>query len=297
MPNLFDTIQQNKQQLAGQAAPNQDQSLRVRDLLRAKSGQSVTENSGQSNLAEQSAVADTNTQLSGLATSNQIASQGEKLAAAGQEQQIGQQKQAIKQENKFNTVQNNLRTNQLLGELARDKGQLNLDQNKAKLEQTAFLLSMQDKKYTDQLNQIGQRRRLDNQVAFNQELEQVAFKDSLGLLKAKLRTGNVLSSNDRDFARAMSELTIDDALKIAALESKYGQEGADMENSLARYQAGQQASAANQQAMFQGIGQLASTGLSAYDKMATDKDKKAYYTTGKGSSDTSFEAEQYRKEG
>lgn len=296
MANLFDTIQQNRQQLAGQQAPVTDETSRIQKLLRAKSGQAVpSSDMSISNIGEQAAVAETQQQLASLQPQVAIQQQAEQTQRAGQQQRTQQAEAQIAQAQKFNTIQNNLRTQQLLNDLSRDKGQLDLDKDRGRLEQTAFLMSMQDKQYTDQLQDIGKRRRLDNDLAFRDEMQQIAFKDSLDILKDKLGKNDVLAANDREFAKAMNKLSIEDAIKIAELENQYAKSEADFNINQYASQAAAASKAASQQAQWQATGQLVSAGVEAGGKYADNQGKKEYYTTGAGKSDTSYEAEKYRK--
>lgn len=296
MANLLETIQQNRQQLAGQPAQVTDETSRVQKLLRAKSGKAVSPSeSTVSNIGEQAAVESTNQQLASLQPQIAIQQQGEQIAQAGIQQQQKQQEKEIDQARKFNTVQTNLRTQQLLNDLSRDKASLDLDKDRSRLEQTAFLLAMQDKQYTDQLEDIGRRRRLDNDLAFKQEMQEVAFKDYLGLLQDRLGKNDVLAANDREFAKAMNDLSIEDAIRIAELENKYAQTEADFNIGQAASQAAAASKAANAQAQWQATGQITNAGLTAYGAYADHQSKKEYYTTGAGKNETSYEASKYRK--
>ncbi len=264
MANLFDTINQNRQQLAGQQAPVTDETGRIQKLLRAKSGKNVgTSDTAVSSLGEQAAVADTNAQLASLTPGLQLQQQAETIEREGQQQKVQQAEQDIEQSRRFNNVQNNIRTQQLLGDLSRDRGSLDLDKDRSKLEQVSFLMSMQDRKYTDELEAIGKRRRLDDEVAFRNEMEQVAFRDSIDILRDKLGKGDVLAANDREFATAMSNLSLDEAMKIANLEMQYAQSGSDLENREAVDSNKRAAKAANQQALYQGVSGLVSGGIQA----------------------------------
>lgn len=272
MANLLDQIRQNRQQQLSQQAPVTDQTNKVQQLLRAKSGRAgLSSDAAVSNVSEQAAVADTNAQLAALAPAANIQQQQEQIAAKGQEQQYQQQKQDIAQTNRFNTIENNLKTNQLLNDLSRDRGQLGLEKDQARLEQAAFLLSMQDKQYTSQLEQIGRQRRLDDQAAFNDAMADVAFKDNLALVKQKLGTNNILAVNDRDFAKAMSNMSLDEAMQVADIESQYATEASDMESGLMAYTADQQQKQANQQAKYKGYSDLVSAGAEGYGAYAGGK--------------------------
>ena len=296
MANLLETIQKNRQQVLGQQAPVTDETQRIRELLRAKSGKAASSSASNiSNIGEQAAVDQTNQQLASLIPQATIQSQQENVAAAGQMQQQKQQKQEISQARNFNTVQNNIRTQQLLSSLERDKGELDLDRDRAKLEQTSFLLAMQDKQYTDQLEAIGKRRRLDNAQVFASEMQDLAFGQYLGLLQDKLNKNDILAASDREFAEMMNNLSIQDAIKIAEIENKNAQNESDFNINQYQTQYAAASKAASEQAKAQATGQLVTTGVEAYGKYSDSQAKSDYYNTGAGKSDTSYEASKYRK--
>lgn len=297
MPNLLETIQQNRANLAGAPAQNTDQTQRLQDLLRAKSGRATGGGeTATSNLGEQQAVQGTNAQLGQLAGQAQIQTQAENQTAANEAQQTAQQKQAIDQGRRFDTVQNRIQTQSILNDLGRNKGQVSLDKQRANLEQVAFNLSMQDKDYVDSLQDVGRRRRLDDEANFRNEMAENAFGSSLDLLKQKLGQGDVLQASDRDFQKTLSKMSIDDAKAIADLQMDDAAAASAMQEDLARSNAATAAKAGNQQAMYQGIGGLASAGIQGYGSYQDSTAKEKYYTSGAGKDSNSFEAAKYRGE-
>lgn len=294
--NLLETIQQNRQKAVSEPAQVTDETSKIQTLLKAKSGRApLSSDTGVSNLGEQAAVAQTNNQLAQAAQQNQIQTQQENIAQAAQQQEQAQQKQAVAQARKFDNLQTKAKTQSILSDLEREKGGLDLEKDRARLEQASFLLSMQDKQYTDQLEAIGAKRRFDDELAFKQEMQNIAFKDSQDILKQKLGNADILSASDREFQQALSKMNIQDAVAIAGIEAKYAQQESDFNTDAARWQANQAALAANQQAKWQAAGQLAGAATQAYGQYADNAAKKEYYTTGKGKDSTSFEASQYRK--
>lgn len=272
MANLFDTIRQNRSALGGQQAGVTEETGKLQSLLRAKSGRAVAGgDAAPSNLGEQAAVSQTNAQLGQIGQGLQIQQQSDDLAAHSQQQQAQQQRADIDQARRFATVQNQLKTNQLLSELSRDKATLNLDRDRARLEQASFLLAMQDKKYTDELQDVGRRRRLDDAAVFQKEMEEMAFGDSLALVKQKLGNNDVLSASDRDYKAALTGMSIDDAIKVAEIEMAAEAKASEMEREAAKSGATLSAKTANTQSMYQAGGQLVNTGIQAYDKYSDSK--------------------------
>ena len=267
MNNLLETIQKNRQQtLAAGATPAvTDQTQTVAGLLRAKSGKAGTAPAiGMSNLAEQSAAQDTANQFKQLQTQDQIQAEAERVQAEGTEQGVRQQREAIDQARKFDTASTRLKTNEIMNELAMDRGSLDHDKDLARLEQAAFLLSMQDKQYTDQLQDIGARRRLDNELEFKNAMAEMAFKDSLDLLKQKLNNNDVLSASDRDYKKALSDLDIADAIAVAEIEARYRQSGSDQALDIMKDQFKRNMKQQQLSSIYQGVGSLGSAGTSAF---------------------------------
>lgn len=270
MATLLDTIQQNRQALGATQAPITDQTQTVQNLLRAKTGKAVTPGGGdvaQSNIGEQAAVANTQSQLGALQPQIEMESQKTGLQAQGQQQQQQQQEQQVAQSRRFNTVENKMKTDQLLQGLSQEKGTLDVEKDKAKLEQTAFLLSMQDKSYVDTLNDIGRRRRLDSDVGMKEEMQNMAFGSNVALLKQKLGQDDILQADNRDYQKALASMTVDDAVKVAAMEAQNAERTSALNQQLIVTGAQMAAKTANIQGQAQGINSLVqgtTKGVAAY---------------------------------
>jgi hypothetical protein len=269
MANLLETIQQNRASLAAQQQGVGDQTQQIQSLLGAKSGKApTTSDTGISNLGEQSAAATANQGQAQLGQQAAVQTQAENTQAAGIQQDTTNQLASVSQARKFDTLQSRLQTQSVLNNLAQQKGDLSDQKSQAALEQVAFNLSMQDKKYVDTLENIGARRRLDNDVNFKSEMQQIAFGDSLSMLKQKLAEGDVLSASDRDFAKALSDMSIEDALRVAAIQSAGAQSAADLNAAIAGTQAKAAATQANDAAMASAAGQAVTAGVQGYGAYA-----------------------------
>jgi hypothetical protein len=277
MPNLLETIQQNRATLASQQQGVGDQTQQIQTLLNAKTGKAPTSSdTGISNLGEQSAAATANQGQAQLGQQAAVQTQAENTQAAGIQQETGNQLRSVDQTRKFDTLQNRLQTQSVLNNLSQQKGDLSDQKSRASLEQVAFNLSMQDRRYVDTLQTIGTRRRLDNETNFKSEMQQVAFGDSLSMLNGKLAQGDLLSASDRDFAKALSDMSIADALKVAQIQAAGAQSSADVQNAIAISQGKVAAGQANTAAMYGGLGTAttgAITGYDAYDKAQARKAK------------------------
>lgn len=225
MANLFDKIQQNRAALSAEKPEPAEETSRIQKLLRAKTGQAVAPSeTGISNIAEQVAAGQTQAQISQLGQGMAVQQAADTVEQAKLAQQERLQRQEADQARRFQTVQTRMQTNQILNDLSRDRATLDLDKDKARLEQVGFLLAFQDKKYTDKLQAVGRRRRLDDQTEFNQAMQQQTFGMELDLLKDKLGKNDILQASDRDFQIAMSNLSIQEAQAIADMEMQYDQQ-------------------------------------------------------------------------
>lgn len=269
MATLMDVIRGNNNALAGTQAAASDQTTQVQNLLRAKTGKALGDAAGSaSNLGEQAAVSDTQAQLQAQAP--QVAAQGQAMDVAARRQQLDTQSQqaTIDQARKFDTAENQMKTQQLMSGLARDKDTLDLDKDKSRLEQASFLLSMQDKKYVNDLQDIGKKQRLDDAAQFKAKQEQLAFGSSLDLVKQKLGNADILSASSEDFKKAMSDMSIDQAMQVAALEIQDIKVNAGLGQSQMQTEAQQKSALSGIQAQSQGLQDLVKAGTAGYTAYA-----------------------------
>lgn len=269
-PNsLLATIQKNSAALAGQQAPMTDATQQAQTLLAAKSGKAGVAGTGTvSNLGEQGSVA---------ATQQQLGQQGQAIDAqttagdiAARKQQIDTQNQQaqIAQAGRFDTQQNRIQVQQLMQGLAQDKGNLDVQKDGARLEQTAFLLSMQDKQYVNKLQDVGQRQRLDQEANFRIAQQKMAFGSSLDLLKAKLQGQDISSMSQLDFQKTISDMSVQQALQIGDLERQDAQNQAQTTMDLEKYKSSQAAALSGIQAEGQGLQSLVQAGTQGYNAAA-----------------------------
>lgn len=244
MANLLDTIRNNSTAAATQPAGVTDQTQTVASLLRAKSGKAVGGGDiAASNLQETSAVDQTNQTLQ-----NQVAPQaaiqqaGIEQQAMGQAQTAGIQKQEVAQNRAFNTMQNKLRTEELLAGFERDQGQLDLDRNKAQVNQFAQNLRLQNDKYVSDLQREGDRNRLNDANSFAEQYARESFDNNDELMQKKFNNISIASANDRDFQKSLAQMDIADAYSAFKAEQ----------------------AANKQRAMYEGIGSITQAGIGAY---------------------------------
>lgn len=267
---LLDIIKTNTGKLASQQAPLEDQTQRAQGLMRARSGRAVG-GEAQSNLAEQSAVADTQSQLAQQAQALTTQQATTDIQAREQELAQEQARARVDQARRFDTIENRTKTQSLLNELERDKASLDLEKDGARLEQAAFLLSMQDKQYVDNLQDIGQRRRLDNDAAFRQEQQELIIGNALELLEQKLGNADILSISDADFRRVLADLSLDEARQLADLELDDMRKRSDAGLATVERDYAQRAATSEIQNRLQGMQGLLQGGLTLADRLARNK--------------------------
>lgn len=265
MPNLLETIQQNRQSLASQQLGVSDQTQQLQGLLGAKSGTAAaSSDTGISNLGEQAAASTANQQQAQLGQQAQAQTQTENTQQAGIQQETANQLASISQARKFDTLQNRVQTQSILTNLSQQRGDLSDQKNQAALELVAFNLSMQDKKYVDTIQNIGTRQRLNNEVNFKAAQQQIAFGSALSLLQQRLGQNDILSASDRQFQAAMSKLSIEDAVKIANITMAGAHSAADLNASIASDVAHAATTQANTAGEYGAAGGLATAGVQAY---------------------------------
>jgi hypothetical protein len=252
MANLLDTIRQNTQQLPEQGMT--DESGKLQTLLRAKSGKAVGGSPvATSSLGEQQAVVQTNQQIKQqVAPAAAIQVAGQQQQAQGIQQQEQLQRAETAQSRRLDSVQTRMRTDQMLKDLERNKGQVDIARQGAQLEQVATNLRLQNKQYVDQLNREGSLARLNDEAEFRKAALQATMGNKQQIINKTIDDNIILSGNDREFKRKVAQIDIGSA---------YAMFNADM-------------AAGKQQAMWQGIGAVAKAGLGAYDTYTESQEKK-----------------------
>lgn len=268
MANLLDAIRQNRPQGVT------DESQRIAQLLRAKSGKQVAAPEvGGSNLAEAAAVGQAQQEFDQtIMPQAQVQQAGQDLQRAGQAQEFQIQKAGIAQERRFNDVENKLKTTELLNSFERDQGSLDYERNKAAVEQFAQGLRLQNARYISDLQREGARNRLNTEIGFNEALAEDMFGANKELLEKQLGNRSILDATDRDYKTMLSRMGVQDAWAAW-----------DRENA-----------AEKKAAEWKAIGMGTQAGIGAAGTASEESAKKDYYTSGDGKNDTSYEASKYR---
>lgn len=208
MATLLDTIRGNLGRQATQQAPMTDEGERVRKLLGAKTGKASTQAApdvAQSNLAEASMVDQTRMGQQQLAADAQIQSQQLAQTQQGLQQQEQVQRAGLDLQQKANTLQNKIQTDQLLGDLSRDRSSLSLERDKSKLEQLSHNLALQDKQYVANLQRMGEMNRLNDGLQFREEMTKTIFADNNSLLSENLARDAARAQSARDWNQYLAK--------------------------------------------------------------------------------------------
>ena len=108
----------------------------------------------------------------------------------------------------------------LLQDFEQGRARLDLGKDKAKMEQALFGMRLSNKKYTDQLEIQGRKRRLDNAVQFKEALTEALFKEERDLLQLDISFKRALAGEDRDFEKLLANMDLETALRLASTESE-----------------------------------------------------------------------------
>jgi hypothetical protein len=108
----------------------------------------------------------------------------------------------------------------ILQDFEQGRAKLELGKDKARMEQALFGMRLSNKKYVDQLEIEGRKRRLDNAVQFKEALTETLFKEELDLLKSDISFKRKLAGDEREFAALLESIDLDTALRLVMQESE-----------------------------------------------------------------------------
>lgn len=188
----------------------------------------------------------------------------EREGRAGAEELAGMELDAKKQQQLFaiNTgaesslremaATRNIKMDSLFSSFKKSNVELEDRKDAAKLEQVGFLLAMQDQRYLDEINRVGNMKNLKNDISFQEEMNHLVWGQETSLLMNNLDFKWDQDVKDSDFAKQLSKIDIDAALSMANASLQEAQ----------------------QQAMYEGGGTVLSAGLRYAARDPEDKKKK-----------------------
>lgn len=248
MATLLDTLKKNLGQV-GQPEAVADETGTVQQLLTARKGIVGPATAlGPKGLAvgEAAARGQTQQQLAEVSRGAALQSTALSQEAAGQTEEQRQREANIATQRQQNALQSRIQTENVLRTLEQSKGALAEDKRRAGLEQVAANLRLQNAVYIDNLQREGAKSRLQDSLAFDQQLKQQAVGDNISLLRLKLGNMAAIDANDRQFQEMLAKIDINAAINMQ------------------RENAGFEA----QQGKIQALGQAATTGIGVYGKLA-----------------------------
>jgi hypothetical protein len=282
--NLLDIIKKNTSRAAQVPAPTAgpSETAKAAELLRAKSGRDTAglgPGVGQTNLAEQAAVQDTNTTLQQqFAPAAELQNQQTEIAQQEVAQTEANQLAETQQRGQALSQQAQIKMQELLQGIQQDKGSLALQKEDARVDQIMTLARLSNEKYRSTLELEGNRQRLKDENEFRTNLLETVFGEELKILQGKVDFIDLYNENDRNFKQAMSDIKIesvmaetefkmDDLSQDMALDWEYKLKGLDLKNRTANERA-------KYTAMSDIITGLAEGGAGILDANAKAEDKK-----------------------
>lgn len=216
-------------------SPQLGQTEQVQNLLRTKLTGKAQEAGAQPNRYNAAEIAAA--EQGQLSLRNQLQQgrmQAEELAGmqADQEQNREMQRQQYNQSQQLRKQAFNKQTSDLLHDFEVGNRKLDNARDIADMEQIGFAARLENKKYVDQLAQEGARNRLDNDLKFKEAYHQQVFKDAESLVRNEIEFAKIMGQSDREFNAKLKYMDINsardlarDALKAANVQATYSSVG------------------------------------------------------------------------
>jgi hypothetical protein len=126
-------------------------------------------------------------------------------------------------------AQSQMEVDDIFANFERSDKELAFRRDGAQLEQLGTLLALQDRKYTDELNRIGESRKLYDQKSWNEEKARIIYGANLDSLMKDLNFKRGEDITNRAFQDQLSQISIDQALAMADAAMKDSQQKAMMQ--------------------------------------------------------------------
>lgn len=222
--NLMDTIQQklaNPQPVQG-SLPQMGQGQDIATLIKARSGKAQQAGAApaMSNVAEQVAANQVKT------AQTQLGAEGKIQAAQQQEQsadiqQNAQQSNKQFQEQRADQKQNlRIKTDQILDEYATGQKKIRNMKDIENLEQVGFSIRLNNDQYINQLQNEGNRARLDDMAEFRYQAAQDAWGLKDNQMMDQRAFSDMMSMSDREFQEKLAEYDAQDIVSDLEYQSK-----------------------------------------------------------------------------
>jgi len=254
MKTLSETL--NSKLSAPVAAPALEQTSQAQGLLRAKVGQAAAVgDSGPRRSAIQETAALQNTQSQLQQGQLQGRLQGKQLLQAEEEQTVKTEQQFLNLSEDKNSMKDQFarQTNELLNQFESGIKQLDNSKDRASLEQVGFMLRLQDDKYVNDLQVQARSLNLSNDLSFKEAITRAAFADDMEIFQNNIQFQKFVNMDNRKFQTEIAQMDINYAMQLASRELE----------------------ANKTQALFTGIGNIATAGINYAASKSTDKDPPA----------------------
>lgn len=219
--------QQNKTQ-TGQ--PVQDQLLETAAAAQGTERDIGAASGPLSTLQERRAQKKTQLQQQQLETQTQ-------MAAGALQEKERQQEQAIQTAGRELSVKETQlkeaalnKAEEIIQQFEQAKDKLSYAKQESLAQQAQFLLRLNTDKYTTQLEIMGNRMRLQDQIKFEEELTKTIWEYDRETLEQSLDLQSIINAEDRQFQAALAHLKLEQALELSKLET-------DSANMQAKYEA------------------------------------------------------------
>ncbi len=217
-----------EQRAIGQAATaGEQQAMQGAGILQGlqqKLGQQTQQQEFQGKaLREQGQQARADLALTGQMERGKI-QQGEELAGqriqARSEQEILQINHTANQALDRMASERGVQQDRLFTQFERGADDLADRKDAAELHQAAFMYSFANKQYCDELNRIGQERRLNDQNVWTEECQQVIWGSELDQTIETLKTQETIAMTGQEIALQIKQSNIDLSIKIARQQTQ-----------------------------------------------------------------------------
>jgi hypothetical protein len=201
-------------------------------LGQAQSQQQQEQKTAQQGLQTQQSMFETGQAAQATGTRAQLEAQkalSTQKTSAQEQQRLGLiQAQAANQLQQL-ASEKNIAVNDIFANLERENKDLASRKDAAELEQKAFLLSLQNKAYVNEINQVGSARNLQDAQAYELEAQRVIWGNAYTDLINKLGWQSAMNQKDRDLEKTLADMNIDVALQMNSAAIRSNNEKAQIE--------------------------------------------------------------------
>lgn len=213
--------QQAAVQAAEAAAPKESYQDVIQKAMQASTGQvEAPQISGAriSAAGEQAAAATAKVKQQQVFKSLEQEEKGQALEEAHAFLQLSDEQMAIKEQALNIRQKMVIQTNQILQEFQQAGEKLDIEKNKAKVEQLGFMMRLQNDKYIAKLQDEAARAGLEDDYQFQSSCYDSQFENQIALLNSDLEFKSMINADDREFSKRMASMDIDLAWSILQSE-------------------------------------------------------------------------------